>query len=262
MKYTQPAGASSRAPIFPARLFADEITPEPPRRPRKRVAGLGSSKRKFRVEQKRISDVNKVLNLRHGGSADPGWAQHLAEVVVHMFRALDGHPRMFRGWCKRRAPSLSLATVEALIVEADEWAEPWNAAKVGIILNLSWWDRRKVKAWHILPYDRSVEALAEDCRINKRERDKARGRQRGAKPREESAARKKPWDAEGVSERTWYRRKRASNNGSVSRSISMKENRGSSYSKRVILPPNAATVIVPPTPAGAPEARPATELAA
>jgi hypothetical protein len=260
--YPDPNRASSRAPEFRARLFADKVSPEPPRQLRNREAGSDKRTQPFRIETKRIRDVNKVLDLRHEGRADPSSAQSLAEFVVHLFSDLDGHPKKFRGWAKRRAPSLSLAVVEALIVDAEDGQEPWDAAKVGRLLNLSWTDRHKLKAWHILPYDRSVAALAEDRRINKRERDRERRLKAGAKPRAESAATTKPWDAQGISERTFYRRKRAAENGSVSHSILLKGDRGNLCSKRVILLSNAAVITIPASPAGAPEARPAMEIAA
>jgi hypothetical protein len=72
------------------------------------------------------------------------------------------------------------------------------------------WIRLKLKT--ILPFDMTGGEITEFRKANKRARDRRRRQAAGSKPREQSLSRLKPWAVEGISRRTWFR-KRAKNNG-------------------------------------------------
>jgi hypothetical protein len=79
---------------------------------------------------------------------------------------------------------------------------------IGKLLGITDETRAEAKAWPLGTYGGSFEQR----RMARRERDrlnKERARRAaGAKDQANSAARTKPWLAEGISQRTWYRRRR------------------------------------------------------
>jgi hypothetical protein len=82
----------------------------------------------------------------------------------------------------------------------------WSADALGKLLNVSDAERSMLRIYTIGSYD-----VPRAKRIKRREEKRrlaaqARRRDNGSKPREQSLSRTKPWEAEGVSRRTWYRR--------------------------------------------------------
>jgi hypothetical protein len=73
--------------------------------------------------------------------------------------------------------------------------------------------RERLKLWPIKPVDATAEDLVEQRKARRREQDRARRRKRGQQSRADylsrfgkSLAKLKPWEIEGVSRRTWFRR--------------------------------------------------------
>lgn len=77
-------------------------------------------------------------------------------------------------------------------------------------VNLTNAQRERLEVWRIPPVDMTPEALAEQRKAKKKARQAERRRQSGAVPRQQhvtnSISTRKPWIAEGISRRTWYRR--------------------------------------------------------
>ncbi len=78
--------------------------------------------------------------------------------------------------------------------------------RVGTLLGITEEIRREAEAWNVGTFGGSPKARAEARREKGKVRDERRRREAGAKPHSLSKARQKPWEAEGVSRRTWYRR--------------------------------------------------------
>lgn len=76
-------------------------------------------------------------------------------------------------------------------------------------LNLKNRERERLGIRTIAPVDMTAAQLQEQRRAKKRARDERRRRAEGRKPRESylanSLSKKKPWEAEGISRRSWYR---------------------------------------------------------
>jgi hypothetical protein len=81
---------------------------------------------------------------------------------------------------------------------------------LGQRLRLTYAERERLGIRQIAPCDITKEELAERRKAQRQARGRARRRQRGARPRQEylasSRTKAKPWLAEGISRRTWYRR--------------------------------------------------------
>jgi hypothetical protein len=89
----------------------------------------------------------------------------------------------------------------------------WLGGKeLGQRLNLTNAEREALKAWRIVPVDMTADDLAEQWKAKERERKRCKRATMGAKPRQTyeaaSLSSRKPWLAEGISRRTWERRRR------------------------------------------------------
>jgi hypothetical protein len=86
-----------------------------------------------------------------------------------------------------------------------------NARALGQKLNLTNQERQALGIRTIAPIDMTDEQMAEQRKARKRARELRRRLARGSKPRNiylaGSLTRKKPWEIEGISRATWYRRR-------------------------------------------------------
>jgi hypothetical protein len=90
--------------------------------------------------------------------------------------------------------------------------KPLTTKFIGEFLKISAEERLLAKAYNIPAYDETSEQAAERVREKAAVRMRKNRKDKGAKPREESFSRTKPWEALGMSRATWYRNKR---NGQV-----------------------------------------------
>jgi hypothetical protein len=82
---------------------------------------------------------------------------------------------------------------------------PMAPATIGRLLGVTAEVRLDAKAWSIIPYGTTKEQMMEQARERHRGREFERKRAKGARPRELSLSRTKPWARLGISRRTWYR---------------------------------------------------------
>jgi hypothetical protein len=85
-----------------------------------------------------------------------------------------------------------------------------DAKRLGKILKLTNTERERFRLWTIAPCDITPEQLAEQRKEKARAREQQRRRKQGSMPRQIYLAKvaKKVWEVEGISRRTWFRRKR------------------------------------------------------
>jgi hypothetical protein len=85
--------------------------------------------------------------------------------------------------------------------------------EIGKRLGLTNAEREALKLWPFFPIDKTEEEIAEQAKVRERERRAHKRRKKGVRTREaylaELASRPKPWVAEGISRRTWERRRKA-----------------------------------------------------
>jgi hypothetical protein len=87
-----------------------------------------------------------------------------------------------------------------------------TALELGKRLGLTNAEREALKLWPFRPIDKTEEEIAEQAKARERERRAHKRRERGVRAREaylaELASRPQPWIAEGISRRTWERRRK------------------------------------------------------
>jgi hypothetical protein len=95
------------------------------------------------------------------------------------------------------------------------------AKELGERLNLTNAERERLRLWPIAPVDVTVEQLMEQKKAKRQKQDEARRQKKGIRSREaylaEIASRPRPWEAEGISQRTWQRRQCREVNRNMSR---------------------------------------------
>ena len=91
-----------------------------------------------------------------------------------------------------------------------------TARRIGERLRISNRERETLRLWTMTPFNMTDEQLKEFRKAKKRARDEHRRRKAGKKPHVQSRARLKPWEARGISRRTWFRRQ-AKNGGTNKR---------------------------------------------
>lgn len=170
--------------------------------------------RPFVLNDLRFTEVCRVIMSRHG--------QEVPETddadLYFMPAAFSLSARFDALWVQSWAPwasyevdirpILEMAAMRKYIQSADDCAA---------MLNVTLEDRSRLGLTTIGACDVDRGTRRKIAQDTKRERDRARARQKrrdqGKKPREgyesESLAAQAPWEREGVSRRTWYRRKKA-----------------------------------------------------
>jgi hypothetical protein len=151
--------------------------------------------------------------------------EHLAWLVVGRHKKL---PRDDRGWAyikvaaehcpygpNRRdvlmkwlqsfcAPPSILCQIDAILDRIPP--RRWTADALGKHLHVSDFERKALRLWTVGAFDVPKAERMKRRKEKRRLADQARRQARGAKPHKRSISRTKPWETEGISRRTWYRR--------------------------------------------------------
>jgi hypothetical protein len=187
----------------------------------KKIAVPGrNSKSNDIVGQIRIGDLNKLFALRYGnGPSDCGWTfpdddagLEDLKILIHTYRWTNplSMPRIIR----LRAP---WADVQAILDEVDAYPRSWKSATLGQLLNFGGGEWRRLRTRTVAPVDMTAEDRRDFSRILANGQRRAKRARRGMKTRAEyeanSLSRTKPWVAEGISRRTWYRRQKENGRG-------------------------------------------------
>lgn len=158
----------------------------------------------------RLHDLARLFRARYGVTLpdDDAGRDDMMVAVNHL--ASLAHPKgRIEKWLDLWVPWLSRAESQQIISEAIVSQQHWTADQL---------------AWRLRLIDEDRTALgittigAIDCGKRQRmQRRKAKSKARSASHRtprpDSSIEREKPWKAEGVSRRTWYRRRKARDTG-------------------------------------------------
>jgi hypothetical protein len=162
----------------------------------------------------RIGELNKVFAHRYGGDRatwifpdDDAGRDDLDILIRH---CAESHPAKPARIIKLRAPWMSKEESTRRIDMAFAYPHRWRSATLGRRLNYAREEWLILKTQTIGPVGLSNE---ERKRISARDRMERRRRRKGAKPRAlyegKSLSRQKPWAKDGISRRTWERRRKA-----------------------------------------------------
>lgn len=166
-----------------------------------------------RVKSIRRAQVLRLLHHRHGAILpDDEGARDALQLLLEL--GLTGPDAL------RRAPWAQGDELERLIDAADHNWPAWAKGipeRLAQRLAVTFEEKTTLALHHIGCIDASAPALEEDRRNRRRrrarERAAAKRAARDATPRDlwlaRSLSQTKPWQAEGVSRRTWYRRRKA-----------------------------------------------------
>ena len=134
------------------------------------------------------------------------------KILIHSY--VWSNPLAIPRIIKIRAP---WADTETIIREVDAYPRKWRAATLGKILNYTGAEHRRLRLRTIAPMDMTLEERRDFSRILSNGRRRAKRTRSGMKTRAEyeanSLSKTKPWVAEGISRRTWYRRQKENSRG-------------------------------------------------
>lgn len=161
----------------------------------------------------RIAELKRLFTSRHGHTlpdTDAGrdavlvMAHHLAHRYADAARYIGNSIGLRAPWMRADESAEIIRRVVARPIK-------WRADKLAQLLRVTEAERRRLGIRTIGAVDVSKEEREQARRRRQRQRERARRRTQGVKPRAEyetnSVSRTKPWLAEGISRRTWYRRR-------------------------------------------------------
>jgi hypothetical protein len=132
---------------------------------------------------------------------------HAAQISLHLARQ----------WAMRLLPELDYDdTLDDLLQQVGN-GKRWKADNLARAVGLDHATRTRLKIRTIGAIDFDKGKRKALRKSKRRANDRSRRAAAGAKPRAQSAERKRPWEAEGISRRTWYRRRANGTAGTVSR---------------------------------------------
>ena len=175
-----------------------------------------TEKRNRAIGGQRIGSLNALFAYRYGGGnredyvfpEDDAGLEDLKILLDHY--ALNNPLAMLR-IIKLRAPWMAAEAAERLFEQIEAFPQKWRAETLGRKLNFTGAEWRILRLRTIAPVDMTKQERAAFSQAHARRRRQAKRRVMGQTPRAEwlaahSASRNKPWEALGVSRRTWYRR--------------------------------------------------------
>ena len=162
-----------------------------------------------------VGDTRKLLRHRYGRRLpDDDAGRDDIRVLLHPVAAAPGKAdEKMRFEISEWAPWMSAEEIEETIAEVKEM-DPWRygaetAMATGIRLNLTAAERERLQCWQIGAADHTEADREAQRKAKRRQRVTSRRREVGVRPRQEflatSLSKSKPWEAEGIGRRTWYR---------------------------------------------------------
>jgi hypothetical protein len=173
----------------------------------------GSKGRNERIRRLIYGDILKVLVHRYGPTLpdDDAGRDDLDLLLLPVSLDPKAPVERTRAVIEVRAPWLS-ETKEKIegLMALPLWYRRPSAKEIGERLRLTNAERERLKVWQIAPVDRTKEELEEQRKAKNRARGRKRYKQSRGDYEAKSKSNLKPWEAEGVSRATWYRRRETS----------------------------------------------------
>lgn len=113
-------------------------------------------------------------------------------------------------WAAKHLPE---ATPKQITAAAEVPSGYYSADELAEMLHVTYGDRQRLGLWAFGACDMTRQERLTRSKADKRKKDRARVKQRrqerGAKLREQSFSRTRPWEALGICRRTWERRRKS-----------------------------------------------------
>lgn len=171
------------------------------------------------TERQTIHEIGALIQLRHAGPCDTDdgevYLRAALPSIITKAGGFDGEDldQDIAAWANRMVPRLDRATVNGCIEEARQrntdkrlWL---NAAELGSLLRLTVPERENLGITRFRPVGMTSQQFEKYRRERRAAQEKARRVSKGSRPREQSKAQLKPWDALGISRPTYYRMQKA-----------------------------------------------------
>ncbi|SFV12942.1 hypothetical protein SAMN02799643_05792 [Methylobacterium sp. UNCCL125] len=169
-------------------------------------------------DRQTLSEIGTLIQYRHRGPCDTDDSEAYLRAAVPWliikaggFEAEDLEQRVAE-WTAGAVPRLGLSAIRTCIAEArgrNIRKRLWSAQELGNLLRLSVNERERLRLTRIRPADMTRQQFNKYQRKREAELAKARRAAKGARPREQSKAQLKPWDALGMSRAKFYRMQKA-----------------------------------------------------
>lgn len=177
----------------------------------RRKAKACREKRPFNIAVLRVAEIDRWFAHRYGGTSyvlpdDDAGRDDAFVMVTHLAQCPIAPKRIRESWLKRATPWMSAEERERLLARKTlKFSADKLAWRLGVTYALRKdLDLRSIGACDVSKAERVLLRKVKD-RLRKQEKRRAEG----AKPQAESASRTKPWEAEGISKATYYRRRRS-----------------------------------------------------
>ena len=162
---------------------------------------------------RRVSELSKIYWHQYPhGLPHNGLGVKYAKYMLRTIAFLPNDRR--KQWLDQHADWMDAPTRDYLLSLGPYWYAP---ASLGNKLELDDEDREKLQAWSIEAMDVRKERRHMINLEKNRKAQERRRRKNKAKPRAESLSQTKPWADEGISRRTWERRRRKAGDANPSR---------------------------------------------
>jgi hypothetical protein len=156
----------------------------------------------------RLASLRKYFIDRYGSMLpnDDAGREDLGVMLDHIVIAGVDTETRCREAVSAWAPWMGEGAADAMIERAHVFPKRWGAAELGKWLGLTTAERKRLKFWSARAIDASPSTRAERQREHRRAY-KVRKRAERRVEKGAPASLTKPWEAAGVSRRTWYRHK-------------------------------------------------------
>jgi hypothetical protein len=163
-----------------------------------------------------LGQINRICRDRYGAifPDNEDGRNHLM-VLLHLQALHPTHgPEKMRNTIETRADWMAEDEMEMIIGDLARLDSRYSRLCPDELREKLWIttaDRERLKAWNVPPCDKSKEELAIYNKAKRNAQRRERRREAGIQPRADyearSISRLKPWESEGVSRATWYRRR-------------------------------------------------------
>ena len=168
------------------------------------------------IRRLRYGDLIRLLRHRWGPilpEDDSGWGD--LWLLVSNVSLADKEPqKKMRHVIELWAPWMSPERVQdyiKLVWGLDFHQRTQTGEEIGRLLGLTNAERQHLKLWRFMPIDATREEIEAQRKARRSENRRAKLRAKGVRSREaylaELKSKPKPWEAEGLSQRTWQRRR-------------------------------------------------------
>jgi hypothetical protein len=178
-----------------------------------------SRRSNWTTERQTLHEIGALIQLRHQGSCDTDDGEiYLRAALPSIIRKAGGFDaedlhRDVVGWAGRMVPRLDRIAINDCIEEARQrnadkrlWMK---AHELGSLLRLTISERESLGITRFRPMGMTVRQFQKYQQARRAAQEKARRVAKGARPREQSKAQLKPWEALGMSRPTYYRMQKA-----------------------------------------------------